>query len=81
MRKDYFLDVVDEELRFLSRTDYFQDEVLVLYRKLVQLVLGLLVHRELQCMQLLPLALLHVMPLTLQDQHRALLQVLLQVLD
>ena len=82
LRKDYFLDVVGVELPHLMRMDCCQDVVQQVHQKLE--LLEVLVHLELRCMQqllMLPLALPHVMPSTLQDQHRVLLQVLLQVLD
>jgi hypothetical protein len=81
LRMDYFQVAVDVELQILQRMDYFQVAV---RPEQVVLQLELPVHQVLLCMQLLQQmlpALLHVMPSTLQDQHRALLQVLLQVLD
>jgi hypothetical protein len=83
LRMDYFQGVVDVEQRLRKRMDYFQGAA---HQQPValQVQLELAVHLESPCMQqlqLMPLVLPHVMPSTLQDQHRALLQVLLQVLD
>jgi hypothetical protein len=84
LRMDYCQDVADVEQRLRQRMDYFQDVVQLVHRELELKVLALQVHLVLlymqQLQQMLP-ALLHVMPSTLQDQHRALLQVLPQVLD
>ncbi len=88
LRMDYFLDEEGVELLPLQRMDYYQDvvqlvrPVLVVLKQLELLVLQ--VHLALPCMQQLQLmlpALLHVMPSTLRDQHRALLQVLPLALD
>ena len=84
LRKDYFLDEEDVELPLQSRMDCYQDEALLAHLVLVVLQKALMARRQVQRMQLLQLMLLalpHVMPSTLQDQHRALLQVLLRVLD
>jgi hypothetical protein len=76
---DYYLREVDVEVRHLQRMDYYQDVAL---QDLVQLELVLLVQRLLQLALLPVLQLLHHdLPLTLRDQHRALLRVLLRVLD
>ena len=85
LRMDYFLDVVGVELRHLQRMDYFQDVVQELHLELVEVLEHLepLVHLVLQLEQMLQQlpVLLRAMPSTRQDQHRALLQVLLRVLD
>ncbi len=86
LRMDYFLDEVGVELLPLQRMDCCQDEEqlalpglvepLVLQERQAHLVLQLLQ----QLLQRSLLVLLHVMPSALQDQHRALLQVLLRAL-
>jgi hypothetical protein len=84
LRMDYFQDAVDVELLRLQRMDYFQDVALLVRQELELPELPVqMEHLELLCMQQLQrrlLALLHVMPSTLQDQHRALQQVQLRVL-
>ncbi len=62
--------------------DYFQDAVQLENLVLVELQdLALQEHQELLHVQQQLLALLHVMPSTQQDQHRALPQVRLRVQD
>jgi hypothetical protein len=83
LRMDYYQDVVDVELPHLPRMDCYQDAV-HLELEVLLVLQELPVHLELLCMQLLqlmPPALPHVMPSALQDQHRALLRVLLRVQD
>ena len=83
LRMDYFLDVVDVELPHLPRMDCCLDVVHLELEELLVLQ-ELPVHRELLCKQLLQLMLPlppHVMPSALQDQHRALRQVLLRAQD
>ena len=76
--------VVDVELRHQLRMDYFQDVAQLVHQELeLPELLAQMEHLELLCMQqlqLMPLALLHVMPSTLQDQRRAQPQVQLRVL-
>jgi hypothetical protein len=83
LRMDCYQDVVDVELPRLPRMDCFQD-VAHLELEVLLVLPELPVHLELLCMQLLqlmPPALPHAMPSALQDQHRALLPVLLQAQD
>jgi hypothetical protein len=87
LRMDCFQDAVDVELLRLLRMDYFQDVAQLVHQELelpeLPELLAQMEHLELLCMQqlqLMPLALLHVMPSTLQDQRRAQQQVQLRVL-
>ncbi len=83
LRMDYFLDAVDVEQRHRLRMDYFLDAVQLVH--LEQVVWELQVHLELlhvpQLLMQRQLVQPHVMPLALQDRHRALLRVRQQVLD
>ncbi len=88
LKMDCYLDVVDEEVHHLLKMDYCLDVVQLVHQELVVLQMLQAMHlRErsllewlLEQLQHLPL-LLRVKPSTLQDRHRALLQVLLQALD
>ena len=85
LRMDCSQDVVDVELPHPQRTDCCQDVVQLVHLELELLVqLELLEHlellREQQLLKQRLLALLHVMPSTLQDQRRARQRVQLRVL-
>jgi hypothetical protein len=85
LRMDYFLDVEDVEQPLPQRMDCCQVEEQLVHLELVELLELQMesVHLVLLCMQLqqlMPPALPHVMPSTLQDQHRARLRVQLRVL-
>jgi hypothetical protein len=84
LRMDYYQDAVDVELPLLLRMDCYLDEEqlvhLVLVELKAQLVLQVLLVLVQMLQQLLPV-LLRVMPSTQRDQHRALQQVQLRVLD
>ena len=86
LRKDYFQDVVDVAPLLEKRMGCYQDEAQLVHPVSIDLELVelLLVHLESRCkpqLQLMPPALPRVMPSALPNQHRALLQVLLRVLD
>ena len=86
LRMDYFLDEEDVELPLLQRMDCCQGEVQLVHLELVvlkelQARMELLVLLCMQLLQLMPPLPPHVMPSTLQDQRRALLQVQQRVLD
>jgi hypothetical protein len=83
LRMDYFQVAVDVELHFRKKMDCYQDEAQRVRLGLVELLV-LKAHLEslyMQQLQLMLPVLLREMPSTLQDQHRALLQVLLRVQD
>jgi rRNA-processing protein FCF1 len=88
LKMDCYLDVVDEEVRHLLKMDYYLAVVQLVHQELVvlQMLQAMHLHEQsllellLEQLQHLPL-LLHAKPSTLQDRHRALLQVLLQALD
>jgi hypothetical protein len=86
LRMDYFLDEEDVELPLLRRKDYFLDEAQLVHLELVELkelqaLTAHLVLLSVQQLQLMPPLPPHVMPSTLQDQRRALLQVPQRALD
>jgi hypothetical protein len=87
LKMDYYQDAVDAEVHHLMKMDCCQDAAQQVHPELVvlQKLLVLNLHERLQLVLRLGLQLhlrplLRVMPSTLQDRHRALLQVRQQVL-